>query len=82
MYQMDGPSEEKVSLLKKMLDKMVSKAELGGVMTGSGSRRGSTFDPQMADNLESLEKKVMEISDELEQSKNDLESVKSEKEEL
>jgi hypothetical protein len=82
MYQADGPGEEKISLLKKLLDKMLAKAELGGVMTGSGSRRGSTFNAEMADNLESLEKKLMEVSEELEQSKSDLDTVKTEKDEL
>ena len=65
-----------------MLEKMVAKAELGGVITGGGSRRGSTFNAELADNIESLEKKLLEVSDELDQSKSDLETVKSEKDEL
>ena len=82
MYQMDGPCEEKVSLLKKMVGKMIAKAELGGVITGGGDRRASNFNVEMADNLESLEKKVMELNDELDQNRTELESVKAEKEEL
>lgn len=61
---------------------MVAKAELGGVILDTGSQNGSDVDAQLADNLDNLEKKVMDLTEELEKSKGELDTVKFQKKDL
>jgi hypothetical protein len=77
MCQAEGTPDEKIGLLKNLLSKLVIKADLKNKMASGGLRRGSiSLNAELADNVEYLEKKVLDLTEELEHFKSAYEKLK------
>lgn len=78
--KIDGDVEDKVLALKRMLHEMTEKTGHDGLLNGRS--RGNSFNANLADKVEDLEKQIVNLGEELEQKQAEMAELAEEKIEL